>query len=59
MVTVDPYKRICFCDIFHTTRDDMADGIYTSRTTAVNGHQKNWASLCRDVALYLLLISCR
>ena len=56
LTTVDPAKRTCFHNFFYIVADDIAKGLSSSHSSAVNGHWEKWDELCRDVVLKPLLI---
>ena len=59
MVTVDHTKCTRLHDILCVAADNIVKIIYTSRVATVNGHWAKWDTLCRDMALDLLLVSYR
>ena len=56
MEDVDTAARDRFCNTFCAATEYIANGLYTGRAYAADGHWTKWANFCSRVALDPLLI---
>ena len=56
MADVDTAARVRFCNTFYAETEDIAEGLFTGRACATNGHWTKWENFFSRLALDPLLI---